>query len=221
MEKFDLLVLLLDRDSLLFDASGEKISEFKKEYALVNATLVAIYIGEKASRVISGQQFADIDILPVFDDSDGRADAVIAIRSWVYEAQANMYSGSTVKLRTAIFVDVCYDILNARRIEPAEILGGLDDTEYFQINRHTGIFELIKVSNIAKLEALANDGDAKALYELGLACFYGDGVRKDELRAQMLFYKAYLRGNIDAIFALVDLFNEPVEHFRKEAAKFR
>jgi TPR repeat protein len=146
---------------------------------------------------------------------------VVAIQSWVYEAQANMYSGSTVKLRTAVFADVCEDLLNAHRIKPAQILGNLEEAEYFQINSHTDTYEPIKVSKIAKLESLAKNGDIKALYELGLAYVTGEVVKKDESRAQMLLYKSYLRGNIEAIFALVDLFDEPIEHFRNEAAKHR
>ena len=221
MEKFDLIVLLLDKNSLLRDAAGQKFNEFKQEYALANTTLAVIYIGEKTNRIISGQPVGDIDVLPQFDDSEGRLDIALSIQSWVYEAQANMYSGSTVKHRTAIFADVCSDLLNAHRIEPAEILGGFEETEYFQINRHTDTFEPIKVSEISKLEVLAKNGDAKALYELGLAYVAGEGVKKDELKAQMLLYKSYLRGKIEAIFALVDLFDEPNEHFRREAAKHR
>jgi hypothetical protein len=221
VEKFDLIVLLLDKHSLLLDVTGQKLNEFKQEYALVHATLAVIYIGEKANRIISGQPISGVDILPDFDDSEGRSDAVVAIQGWVYEAQANMYSGSTVKLRTAIFADVCDDVIDARQIEPAKILGNLEETEYFQINRRTNTYEPMKIFKITRLEALAKSGDEKALYELGLAYVKGEGVEKNEPKAQMLLYKAYLRGNIDAIFALVDLFDEPTEHFRKEAAKHR
>lgn len=221
MEKFDLIVLLLDKNSLLLDETGKKLSGFIQEYALAHATLAVIYIGEKANRIISGQQVSDIDALPDFDDSEGKNDTVVAIQSWVYEAQANMYSGSTIKLRTGIFADVSEDLVNIHRIEPAEILGNLEETDYFQVNRQTNVYEPMKISKIAKLEALAKKGDEKALYELGLDYVNGKDVKKDESKAQMLLYKAYLRGNIDAIFALVDLFDEPTEHFRKEAAKHR
>ena len=221
MERFDLIVLLLDRDSLLLDEAGQALSGFIQEYALSHATLVVVYIGGKANRIISGQLISEIDKLPIFDDSEGRNDAVVAIRSWIYEAQANMYSGSTVKLRTGIFVDVSDDLICVHLIDTAEVLGNLEETEYFQINRQTFSYEPMKISKIAKLEALAKTGEEKALYELGLAYYNGLDVKKDEPKAQMLLYKAYLRGNIDAIFALVDLFDEPPEHFRKEAAKHR
>jgi TPR repeat protein len=221
MEKFDLLVLILDKHSLLLDASQQEFLRLKQQYALDNATLVVVFLGKMANRIISGQQISDIDILPEFDDSGGRQDAALSIQSWVYEAQANMYSGSTVKLRTAIFADVCDDLINTHRISPAEILGNLEETEYFEVNHHTNAYEHAKVSKINKLEALAKNGEEKALYELGLAYLKGDDVEKNEPKAQMLLYKAYLRGNIDAIFALVDLFDEPTEHFRKEAAKHR
>ena len=221
MEKFDLIILLLDKKSLLFDESSLKLSEFIKEYAHAYATLVVIYIGEKINRVISGQQADSITKLPKFDDSEGRNDAVVAIQTWIYEAQANMYSGSADKLRTGIFADIDDDLLNYHHLEPAAILGDLEETDYYQINHQTNSFEPLKISKIAKLEALSKNGDEKAQYELGLAYIYGVDVKKDELKAQMLLYKAYLRGNIDAIFALVDLFDEPSEHFRKEAAKHR
>ena len=221
MEKFGLIVLILDQHSQLLDVSQQSFVNFKEQYALVNATLVVIFLGKMTSRIISGQLVSDIDTLPIFDDSAGRNDAVVAIKSWVYEAQANMYSGSTVKLRTGIFVDASDNLINVHLIEPAEILGNLEETEYFQINRQTFSYEPMKISKIAKLEASAKTGDEKALYELGLAYATGEDVKKDELKAQMLLYKAYLRGNIDAVFALVDLFDEPDEHFRKEAAKHR
>lgn len=221
MEKFDLLVLVIDKDSLLLDATGQELSGFLNRHALANATLVVIYICDKANRIISGQQISDIDTLPDFDDSEGRTDVTLAIQGWIYEAQANMYSGSMVQLRTAIFIDICGDVKKFHHIEPAKILGNLEKTEYFQMNRDTNTYELAKVSKISKLEALAKSGDEKALYELGIAYHAGDGVKKNELRAQMLLYKAYLRGNIDAIFALVDLIDEPAEYFREEAAKHR
>lgn len=216
-----MVVLLLDKDSQLLDATGQNLSAFKHDYALAHATLAVIYVGKKANRIISGQQISNIDTFPDFDDSEGRNDTVVAIQSWVYEAQANMYSGSTVKLRTAIFVDICDDLLDAHSIEPANILGNLEETEYFQVNKNTSTFEPVMISKIAKLEALARNGDEKALYELGIAHIFGDGVEKNELKAQLLLYKAYLRGNIDAIFALVDLFDEPDELFQKEAKKHR
>jgi TPR repeat protein len=215
VEKFDLIVLVLDKQSLLFN----KFDKFKHQYALDNATLVVVFLGEKANRIISGQQISDIDALPPFDDSEGRSDATLAIQGWVYEAQANMYSGNTVKLKTAIFMDACDNLVKKYNIEPANILGNLEETDYFQNNQ--GRFELITISKIAKLEALAKAGDEKALYDLGIIYTTGDGVDKDGPKAQMLLYKAYLRGNIDAIFALMDLFDEPTEHFRKEAAKHR
>jgi len=221
VEKFDLIVLLLDKYSQLFDVPGQKMSEFKMVYALANATLSVIYIGDKANRIISGQQMSNIYMLPDFDDSEGRNDVVAAIQSWVYEAQANMYSGSTVKLRTAIFVDVCDDLIVTHHIDPADILGNLEDTEYFQLNRNTNAYEPMTVSKIARLNALTKNGDEKAMYELGLAYVNGEGVEKDEPKAQRLLYKSYLRGNIDAVFALVDLFDEPLEHFLNEAAKHR
>lgn len=219
MEKFDLIILVLDKKSLLLDASKQYYLNFKKQYALDNATLAVIFLGEKANRIISGQQISDIDILPEFDDSEGRTDAVLAIQSWTYEAQANMYSGSTVKLRTAIFMDVCDSLIKEHNIEPVDVLGNLENTDYFQKNQ--GGFEFVAVSKIVRLEALTKAGDEKALYDLGIIYAIGNGVKKDEPKAQMLLYKAYLRGNINAIFALVDLFDEPTEHFLKEAAKHR
>ena len=221
MEKFDLIVLLLDKNSLLLDATGQKLSEFLHEYALAHATLAVIYIGEKANRIISGQQISSIGALPSFDDSEGRNDTVVGIQSWVYEAQANMHSGSTVKLRTAIFADICDYLADTHHIDPAEILGNLEETEYFQVDHHTNTYEPMKITKISKLEALAKNGDEKAMYELGLAYLAGEGVEKNELRAQMLLYKSYLRGNIEAIFALVDLFDEPTEFFLNQAAKHR
>ena len=221
MEKFNLIVLLLDKNSMLFDNTGQKLNEFIREYALTHATLVVIYIGGKANRVFAGQHICDIDTLPDFDESEGENDVIAAIQRWVYEAQANMYSGSAAKLRTGIFADVCDELINIHHIKPAEILGNLEETEYFQVHRQTNSCELIEVSKIEKLEALAKNGDEKALYELGLAYVTGEGVKKDEPKAQILLYKAYLRGNIDAIFALVDLFDDLSEHFRNEAAKHR
>ena len=221
MEKFDLIVLLLDRNSILIDETGQKLSRFIQDYALTHTTITVIYIGEKANRIIPGQQVSSIDTLPPYDDSEGRNDTVVAIQSWVYEAQANMYSGSTVKLRTGIITDISDDLVITHHIEPAEILSNLVETEYFQVNRQTNTYKPMKISKITKLETLAKHGDEKALYELGLAYITGEDVKKDEPKAQMLLYKAYLRGNIDAIFALVDLFDEPTEYFRKVAAKHR
>jgi hypothetical protein len=223
MEKFNLIVLVIDKHSQMLDDSQNGFIEFKQKYALDNATLVVIFIGEKANRIISGQQISDISTLPQFDDSDGRYDFALAIQSWVYEAQANMYSGSTIKLRTAIFVDVCDDVINKHSISPANILGNLKDTDYFQINRsgEVNVFELITISEISKLESLAKTGDEKALYKLGVAYAKGEGVEKNDTHAQLLLYKSYLRRNIDAIFALVDLCDNPSEHFCKEAAKHR
>lgn len=221
MEKFNLIVLIVDRQSPLLDNSRRDFVNLKRQYALDNATLVVVFLGERANRVISGQQIGDIDGFPCFDDSEGKHDAALAIQGWVYEAQANMYSGSTVKLRTAIIADVSDDLIKAHNITPAGILGDLDETEYFRKIRRGEeiVYELAAVSPIAKLEALAKTGDEKALYELGIAYASGDKTEKNIPKAQMLLYKAYLRGNIDAIYALVDLFDAPTEHFLKEAAK--
>ena len=223
MEKFNLIVLVIDKYSLMLDDSRKDFIELKERYALTNATIVLIFVGKNANRIIAGQQICDIDKLPCFDDTNGRCDAALAIQSWIYEAQANMYSGSSVKMRTAIFVDVTDDIINTHGINPTDILGNLKETEYFKVNREnqTSFFEHITVSKISILEALAKTNDEKALYELGIAYLNGEGVNKNEPKAQMLLYKSYLHGNIEAIFALVDLFDEPSEHFRGLAAKHR
>jgi len=221
VEKFDLIVLLLDKNSILFDAHGHKLKELIHGYALTHATLVVVFIGEKANRIISGQQVSEIDMLPPFDDSDGRTDVVLAIQSWIYEAHANMYSGSTVKIRTAIFADINDDLIDAHCVKPAKILGNLEEIEYYQAKRNNNTFELMNISKISKLEALARSGDERAMYALGLIYITGEDVDKDEYKAQRLLYKSYLHGNIDAIFALVDMFDEPTEHFRTEAAKHR
>ena len=216
-----MLVLLIDKNSPLLDAAGQNLSGLIHEYALANATVAAIYIGEKANRAISGQPASSIKALPEFCDSDGRSDTAVAIQSWVYEAQANMYSGSAAKLRTAIFSDVCDALVEAHRIEPAEMLGRLGETEYFQADCGASTYEPMKITRVSRLEALAKNGDEKAMHELGLAYAAGEGVEKNEPKAQMLLYRSYLRGNVDAIFALVDLFDEPSEHFRNEAKKHR
>jgi hypothetical protein len=223
VEKFDLIALVLDEHSLLLENSRNEFTKLKEQYALANATLVVVFLGERANRIIAGQQINDIEVLPCFDDTEGRQDVTIAVQGWIYEAQANMYSGSTVKLRTAIFVDVSDDVIKEHGIKPTEILGNLQDTDYFSVNRdgEANNYELVIVSRIARLEALAKTGDEKALYELGIAYLNGDGVAKSEPQAQMLLYKSYLHGNIEGIFALVDLFDEPTEHFRKLAAKHR
>ena len=68
---------------------------------------------------------------------------------------------------------------------------------------------------------MAKNGDEKAMYELGLAYITSAGVTKDEMKAERLLYKPYLRGNIDAIFALADLLDEPLGLYRTAAAKHR
>jgi hypothetical protein len=221
VERVDLIVLVLDKNSQMLDVSSSEFEKVKEQYALNNATLVVVFLGEFANRIIAGQQIGDIDELPHFNDSEGRLDAALSIQRWIYEAQANMYSGSSVKIRTAIIVDAADDMIEAHNINPASILGSLNETEYFQIDRHSEVnaYERITVSPIAKLEALANAGDEKAMYELALAYAAGDGVEVNEPQAQILLHRAYLRGNIDAIYALVDLFDNPTEHFYKEAAR--
>ncbi|MDR2590322.1 MAG: hypothetical protein LBC71_04990 [Oscillospiraceae bacterium] len=77
----------------------------------------------------------------------------------------------------------------------------------------------LKAPEISKLEAMIDIGDEEAMYNLGIAYARGNGVAIDKHKAQMLLYKAYLRGNIEAIFALVDLFDNPPEHFINEAVK--
>jgi TPR repeat protein len=217
--KFNLIVLVLGRQSLLLDSSRNNFIDFKKQYALDNTTLVVIFLGEKANRIISGQPICGIDIFPNFDDSEGKQDVAINIQGWLYEAQSNIKSDNMVKIKTAIFVDVCDDLIEKHNINPADILGSLEEIKYFCINRHTKNYELVKVSQFSKIESLAKTGDKKALYDLGIAYATGDCVEKDNPQAQIMLFKSYLRGNIEAIFALVDMFDEPSEHFCELAAK--
>jgi len=221
VEKYDLLVLVLGNDSVLLDSSGQEFIKFKQEFASENATIVVVFVGVSVNRVISGQSICDIDVIPCFDDSEGRQDAVVAIQSWVYEAQANMHSGNAANVKTAIFVDVSDDVRKLRKIEPLKVLGSLENTDFYYKAQHyeTHAFEQIKVSKIEKLETLVKTGNEKAMYELGLAYANGEGVKTDRPKAQMLLYNSYLRGNIDAIFAIVDLFDDLDMHFYKEAAR--
>jgi hypothetical protein len=221
VEKYDLIVLALGNESVLLESSGQELIKLKQEFASENATMIVIFVGVAINRVISGQQICEIDALPCFDDSKGRQDAVPAIQSWVYEAQANIHSGSSPNVKTAIFVDVSDDIRKLRKIEPLKIVGSLESTDFYNIVQHedTHSFEKFEISRISKLEALAKSGSEKAMYELGLAYEKGDGVVIDRPKAQMLLYKSYLRGNIDAIFAIIDLFEDLDMHFYKEAAR--
>ena len=221
MEKYDLLVLALDKHSSLLEPAGCVFARLKNQYALNHATLVLIFLGKTATRIIAGQQIGEIGALPPFNDTDGSADAILAIQSWIYEAQANMYSGSTAKMRTAVFVDASGDVLEAHRIKPADVLGNLEETDYYRKagDGEADAYEQVVVSPVARLEALAKAGDEKALYELGLAYINGEGVEKNSPKGQMMLHKAYLRGNIDAIYALVDLSEEPSEYYIREAAK--
>ena len=221
MEKYDLLVLVLGSDSILTDSSGQEFIKFKQEFASENATIVVVFVGVSVNRVVSGQSICHIDAIPCFDDSEGRQDAMAAIQSWVYEAQANMHSGSSANVKTAIFVDVSDDVRKLRKIEPLKILGSLENTDFYYNAQHdeTQTFEQVKVSQIDKLETLVKTGNEKAMYELGLAYATGEGVKTDRPKAQILLYKSYLKGNIEAIFAIVDLFDDLDMHFYKEAAR--
>ena len=228
MEKYDLLILILDKDSYMLEASGCELAGFKQRYALDNSSFVVIYLGEAASRVIAGQRISEINSLPPFDDTGAGQDAILSIKSWIYEARVNTLTGDSAMTRTAIFVDASDDPLIKHEIIPAKILGGLNETDYFQkydcgerTNNNGGksSFELVNVNPIEILEALASEGDQQALYELGFAYATGDGVEKNNIKAQRMLYKAYLHGNIEAIFALVDLTEDPAEHFLREAAR--
>jgi len=221
MEKYDLLILILSRDSLLLDSSREDFARLKQNYALNNATLVLVFLGERANRVISGEQIYDIEALPCFDDSEGKEDVVISIQGWIYEAQSNIISGNIAKMRTAVFLDIADDLAAKHCISPAGLTGGLEDTYFYRksIDINMCSFELIGVSPIEKLQALAETGDEHAMYELGIAYAKGDGVELNIPKGQMLLYKSYLRGNINAIRVLVEEFDNPQEHFIKEAAK--
>ena len=221
MEKYNLLILLLDNNSNLLDTTQQGFSVLKNQYALENATLVLIYIGEKANRIIAGQQINEIDEFPKFDGSEGTADVSLGIQRWAYEAQMNMYSGSSNKTRTAIFVDISNEICEAFKINPSNILGTLEDTDYYYVKNQDGItaFEQAAVTSIEKLEVLAKTGDDKAQYSLGLAYVKGDGVPQDTGKAQSLFYNASRRGNTDALFALIDYYDDPDRHISEEAAE--
>ena len=194
----------------MLDASRDELDIVKQQYALSNATLVVIYIGDTANRIISGQQISEVDRLPPFAGSEGRQDVSLSIKSWIYEAQANMYSGSSEKIRTAVIADASNEVLTSNGIEPADILGNLEETYYFRKTRNNGenSFEYVDVTKIDKLKALAKAADDKALYELGLAYAAGDGVDVSYPQARMLLYKAHLRGNAEAARALSNLDDE-------------
>jgi hypothetical protein len=221
VEKYGLLILLLGKQSAISGQHQQELVRLKQQYALDNAVLVVVFLGKKANRVIAGQKINEIDSLPDFDDSEGTADSVHGIKTWIYEAQAISRAGSTCKVRTAIFADVSEDIVTAFGIDPADLSGDAEDVDYFKKieSDETGDYEPVVVSHATKLEALAITGDEKALYKLGLLYVTGEGVEKNPTKAQMLLYKAYLRGHIDAIYALVDLFDEPGKHFCEEAAR--
>jgi hypothetical protein len=219
VEKYDLLVAVLDEQSILLDTSKQDFFNLKQYHAHDNATFVLIYLRNKANRIISGQIIDDIEMLPCFDDTDGKLDAIQNIYNWIYEAQSNMQSGNVVKLRTGIFVDVLENILDKHSITPVGVLGNLEETYYYTKNSVTELFELVDVSMIERLDALASKGDEKAMYELGVAFATGKGIEIDLPKAQMLLYKSYLRGHVDSIFTLVDLIDEPTEHIVKEAEK--
>ena len=223
MEKYNLLVLMADSSSEILDRNGRWFSKIKQYYAHENATLMLIFIGKNANRIIAGQQIGDVEALPVFDDSEGRADVSFSIQNWIYEARMNMYSGSFSKTRTAVIADVSDELLVAHSINPIEILSGAEDTDYYFKTEHCGrnLFAQAKVSTIEKLTARANAGDDKAQYMLGHAYYYGEGVEKNIIEAQIYFDRAYLRGNTEALFALVDLFENPGEGLCEKAAKLR
>jgi len=219
MEKFSLLVLIVGEDSKLLQTPQEYFN-FKKQYALEDATLVLIFAGKRVNRIIAGQQIGEIDALPIFDDSQGVSDITHAIQKWTYEAQVNMCSGSE-KVKTGIFVDVSDKISEINKINSSSIMGGFDKTEYFQATECDGerAFQHISVSSIDQLESLAKTGDAVALYKLGLSYLNGERVEKDALRAQRILKQAVLRGNTDALYAMIDYFEQPGDYICESAAE--
>ena len=221
MEKYNLLVFIAGKQSKMHDSYGQDFFEIKQKYAMSGATLVLVFVGSKANRVIAGQQIGEIEALPPFDDSDGKSDVLHSIGAWIYEAQRNIHSGSAEKVKTAVFVDIPDEVCQQFGIDPIGVLRTLEDTDYYKLTEVDGarIYEQATVSRIAKLKELAKTGDEKAIHELAMAFLTGDGIEKNPSRAQSLLYKAYLRGNIKSIFTLAELPGEPNTHFHEEAAK--
>ena len=221
MEKYGLLLLVVGKDSEMLDEPNRSFLRFRQRYALENATLVLIFAGERAYRAIAGGRIFEIDTFPPFDDSSGRPDVASSIQNWLYEAQANMYSGGAHKLSTAVFVDLPDDVMASAGINHVKLLESADETDYYRMAEHDGIreYERVALSAIDKLESLASAGDEAAQYKLALAYLAGEGVRKNPAKAQMLLFKSFMRGNIDALYAAIDLFDEPDKYMCKEAAK--
>ena len=219
-EKYNLLIFILDEQSTKFNSSQEEFRRVKQQYAHYDATLVLIFVDKVANRVISGQPISEIDEFPPFDDTDGKQDVVNSIHRWVYEAQCNVYSINPNKIRTAVFVDVSDEVISRFNIVPHRIVGSLVNIDYYEKTKRDegNIYTLVAVSSIDKLKVLTESEDENAQYKLGLAYINGDGVDKDLLTARSFFLKSSLRGNREALFAMVDLFEEPDKYSCEKAA---
>jgi len=220
--EYSLLVLILGEQSEILRASQEELYEFTRQYFIMNVMLVLIFLGKKANRVIAGQQINRINNFPSFDDSEGSLDIVKSTHEWICEAQANVKSDNINKNRTAVFIDVSDEIITRAKITSFSLLGESDETDYYTRAKTDGAwdFKQVSVTSISKLKSLSKTGDSDAQYKLGLAYANGGGVEIDLQKAKLLFFQASIRGNINALYALVDFFDEPDKHSCEKAAEF-
>jgi hypothetical protein len=226
MEKYNLVVLIVGNQPEMLSVTQDAYSEITQQHTLDNTVFMLIFIGKTAHRIIAGKRIDEIEFIrdeiediPSLNSSDGEQDIEDSIHKWIDRTQSEMHSDISSEIRTAIFVNLPDG--RSSPINPSRLLGIFGNTDFYKsVKKDVGFcYEFVEVSFISGLEEMANIGDEDAQFRLGLLYINGEGVVKDPFKGRDMLYKAYLRGRIDALFALADSFDDLGRSMYEDAAQ--